>query len=762
MILKTEVNKSREKACLVIKRETILVKKIKQKLIELDIEVYTTNSSVANFEEFDICFFIDYEEILLTQIEKIKDTKFVFLIFDDEKLAKIYSSFAYEKKTEHIKVINLQTYPEYYDKDIDTIFWFTFSRTPDLYLHIFHQPTTSKFIYKKNKKIKRKITLKSLFTPKKLILLGLLILIMSQFIFFIPLGIASLQNYRSYKAFEARNLQKTEKLAESAEKYVLRSESLYPFSEKIFNFFSMGITFENIIKINKSASIILSKASSLAEDSEIFIDGVFVSGKSVGSSEEIIDAKNRLDKNIQLILPEITTLSQKLPDWNPRLIEIKEKLTQVEKSIETYEKFSPEVDSILASGTEKKYLILFANNMEIRPGGGFIGSFAIIKVSDYAIYDIRVYDVYDADGQLTTRIEPPYAISEYLNQPFWYLRDSAFEGDFATNLKEAENFLALEMGESDFDGGALITTTAVQYMLDAMDELYIPEYQDTITAGNFFLKTQLAAEKDFFPGSTQKKRFLSSVIDQMLVKISEADPQKLLTKIELALNQKQIVAMSQDPDMQTLLEQNLWTGSMIDPGCEEKQEKNCISNYIYQLDANLGVNKVNYFIKRPTELETTINDEGDIINKFLVLYENNSPEDAFPGGTYKNFVQTYLPPNSQILEIKIDGEKTEKFNESNFQYKKVEMMLNIKPKQSALVEFTYKLPTKIISGDGIYQFIYQKQVGSPNYDFSYTLKIPKNIEITRNNLAPLAPNNEINYNTSVSSDKVFLIEFQKK
>ena len=35
---------------------------------------------------------------------------------------------------------------------------------------------------------------------------------------------------------------------------------------------------------------------------------------------------------------------------------------------------------LFTDGQEKTFLILFQNNLELRPGGGFIGSFGILKV----------------------------------------------------------------------------------------------------------------------------------------------------------------------------------------------------------------------------------------------------------------------------------------------------------------------------------------------------------------------------------------------
>ena len=92
---------------------------------------------------------------------------------------------------------------------------------------------------------------------------------------------------------------------------------------------------------------------------------------------------------------------------------------------------------VLTEKNPKKYVIFFANNMELRPGGGFIGSFGIFEIGNYSIGEIKIYDIYDADGQLTVHLDPPKPIAQYLHVPHWFFRDSNFSPDFFTNLPRA-------------------------------------------------------------------------------------------------------------------------------------------------------------------------------------------------------------------------------------------------------------------------------------------------------------------------------------
>jgi len=298
--------------------------------------------------------------------------------------------------------------------------------------------------------------------------------------------------------------------------------------------------------------------------------------------------------------------------------------------------------------------------------------------------------------------------------------------------------------------------------LKSVSSLYIPDFKESITSDNFYIKAQLYAEEDFFPGSQQKKSFLSSVAYQILFGLKDASLPSLFTEFERSLDQKQLVMYSKDINLQTLFEKNYWSGRILQPSCTISNALHCIPDYLFPLDANLGVNKANFYTSNPIKLDVRIDKSGNITNSYTVIYTNDSHKGVFPGGTYKNYFQLLIPPNSFIESIKIDGVALDEYDESNFEYKTIGFLISIEPQKSKSVQITYKLPTTIISGNGTYQLILQKQIGSQNADFQFTFFYPKNMTITRHNLSSLAKDSEIIYNTSVSSDKIFLIEFEKQ
>ena len=764
MKLITETSENPLKILIVAATHNQIVSALKKKLADFQADIFVTTKRVGDFSKYDVCFFVDYEDIIPNEFEDSPQKRIVYLLFNEHEIAQTLSNFAYEHKLHHIKIINWEPKKENLEKDIDTILWFSFSRSEDIFLHIYHENLTSPHKKKSvNKKfVFPKLSFRSLFKPKNLVTLGIAFILLAQILFLPPLIIASWFHYQAGKSVQSASDENTKKYTNIGGSSLNIAATLYSIPKPLLHFFSLGIYFDNLFQVNASAHTVLESMMTVKKEGEAFAELLTIPDKTSDEKNELYKHKDNIFAALGLMQDNLILLSEKIPDRTEGLTDIKKTLTKASETVDGVIALEDHFDGIFAADREKKYLLLFANNMEIRPGGGFIGSFAIATVKDYSITELRMYDVYDADGQLKDQIDPPAPIVDYLNQTHWFLRDSAFEPDFFTNYLQAKRFLELELNEGDFDGGLLITTTAIQHILSAMDKLYVPDYQETITKDNFYIKAQLYAEDNFFPGSLKKKKFLGSVMNQMMLNLQDASYPELFSMMQKSLNEKQIVMYSEDPKLQALLEQNYWAGQTLTPKCNLDDSINCVLDFAFSYDANLGVNKANFFVKRPTKLAVSINGNGEIKNTLTVKFINNSYPDVFPGGSYKNYTQLMLPPNTRIETITVDGVNLERFDETNFNFKTVGFLLTVPPQSSSTVEIAYELPTTIIAGDGVYQLIVQKQIGSPNYDFNLEFSFPDNLTIKNKNFSPLVKENNIHYNTSVSSDKIFVIEFSKK
>ncbi len=716
-----------------------------EELKKYDNQVYLSPYLSGNLEKFTVLFIFNHEsylEKLLTAVDK----KVIFVCTKAKTKAIVQSEIIAKLGIKHMKVI-------YVDKttvtpeDLEKILWFSFSDSPELFLSIYsasnnttsktelHVPHTSNQFWHVP------------IGPKKIGLL-LLLFVLCYHMFFLPPLLFSV--YFNFKAIESIKNQRPATalhFTDLATRMHALSTLFYTYSRPTFLILGIVIHPDNVLQMNEKTTNVIRHTTYIYEKGKKFIPLFIEKEKNEQQDRTAKESLNQIQKDISVIEDNLIIIHQKIPElsWAPSIRKKKEELKEIINLLSTVQKVTPYFDTLFGQDEEKKYLLLFANNMELRPGGGFIGSFGILKVKNYSIAELAVYDVYDADGQLVGHIDPPKPIERYLQQPHWFLRDSAFSPDFPQNYQQAKLFLDKEMKIDDFDGGVILTTTAVQNILTAVGDLYISDFKETVNKDNFYIKAQLYAEKDFFPGSLQKKRFLSSVLSQLLIRLENSSVSQITKAVKKSLDEKQIAVYFEDQSLQRVVDSLYWSGHMIEPRCAAYSD-NCVIDYLFPVDANLGVNKANFFINRTISLDIRIESDGQINNTLILSYKNNSPNEVFPGGTYKNYLQVIIPAGSVIREITRNDTLVEE----------------LKPGSSSQIKIRYQLSQKIEKSQGVYQLIMQKQLGSPNSDLTVSISFPKNISVVNHNFSGLVKNNSINYNTTLTADKIFFLDIIKE
>lgn len=324
----------------------------------------------------------------------------------------------------------------------------------------------------------------------------------------------------------------------------------------------------------------------------------------------------------------------------------------------TFHQFFPlifQLPRILGFSGTQKYLILFQNNMELRPGGGFIGSYATVSMDHGKFESFSVHNAYDTDGQLRKHIEPTFIVRRYL-QANLYMRDSNFDVDFVKSAQKIASMYTLETGKK-VDGVVALDLSYIQSLIALVSPLYIWQYNQTVTPSNFFLVTEKYVDKNSFAGSTQKQDFLKSLAGSMIAKIRENKVIFVAHAIEktlAAISQKHLLFFSQDPKIQAILGKNKFSSTLLD---ERKNTSNTVNDFLGINEANIGVNKANYFLKRRIDHQVVLQKSGTIQENLKITYTNTSPNVSWPTGKYIAYVRIILPKNTNLASISFDHKK---------------------------------------------------------------------------------------------------------
>jgi hypothetical protein len=263
----------------------------------------------------------------------------------------------------------------------------------------------------------------------------------------------------------------------------------------------------------------------------------------------------------------------------------------------------------------KTYLVLLQNSNELRPTGGFIGSVGVATFEQGFLSDFSIQDVYALDGQLKGHVDPPLPIRELLGQEHWYLRDSNWDPDFKLSAEKAIWFYEKETG-GHVDGVVAVNVPVVVDVLTATGPIFLSDYNDRITAENFFGKSIYYTQAQTFPGSTQKSDFLGSLARTLLTKLTtetNVNPMALFRALSSGLARRDILFMFTRDDLQQLVVHFGWSGRVFNvTGCKGVSEDICLFDPVALVEANLSVSKVNYFIKHTGLREIIIAPDGGV------------------------------------------------------------------------------------------------------------------------------------------------------
>jgi len=342
---------------------------------------------------------------------------------------------------------------------------------------------------------------------------------------------------------------------------------------------------------------------------------------------------------------------------------VRQKGTSAVADVSLARQASADMDKLLLLFTQlagfkepKNYLILLQNSMELRPTGGFIGSVALASFSDGRLTNLTVDDVYTYDGQLKGHVDPPVPVRDLLGNEHWYLRDSNWDPDFQVAGERAAWFFEKETG-TKVDGVIAVSTPFIIEMLRAVGPIDLSDYNDRITADNFYGKALYYTQNNFFPGSTQKKDFLGSLTRALLEKATAGkgvNVTKLFRAITTSLTAHDILFMFTASDVAALTDHFEWSGRVPGTtGCIGTDAATCIFDPSEIVEANMGVNKVNYFVSRTIDRTITVIPDGTRSESTSVLFKNTSTQE--PRLPYRAYVRFILPQSSVMGGVAIDG-----------------------------------------------------------------------------------------------------------
>lgn len=475
--------------------------------------------------------------------------------------------------------------------------------------------------------------------------------------------------------------------------------------------------------------------------------GSFVSGTASQRIETAVKTMGTITPHIDDIAKSLVTAKEKIDKIDPNHYPSFFGGNKIRKQIESMKALTNGgvtlvndarplikiLPSLLGEPTDKKYLVLFQNDNELRPTGGFITAYAVFRISRGVIHVDRSDDIYTLDAQ-APKPPAPAPIIKYLPKVTTFnLRDTNLSPDFVESMKTFNSIYAKTSGKVDVDGIIAIDSHVLTSVLKILD--------DEIYAGGIRFTTQndpncdcpqviykleqiISTPKSLDLRITSlasvqaaRKDILGTLLYALMDKALKSSPKKywgpLFQNFLTQANQKHVLFYLYNEDAQRGIE------AMNVAGIIKPFE----GDYLHINEANFGGAKSNLFVQEEVSQKIDISGNGEITKTITMNYKNPYPPsncnlergDLCLNAILRDWVRIYTPKGSELISSK--GSEVKLTNYEELGKTVFEGFLTVRPKGVATFTLSYRLPFKL-KNSSILPLLIQKQPGTDKNEYT--------------------------------------------
>lgn len=302
---------------------------------------------------------------------------------------------------------------------------------------------------------------------------------------------------------------------------------------------------------------------------------------------------------------------------------------------------------------ERRIALLFQNQSEIRPAGGFVGSYAEVVLDKGAVESIKVDDIYYPDRRLPLKIIPPRELQSITGG--WGARDAGWFLDFPTSAEKTLEFLDASDVYAPrgvtFDGAIAINARVVEDFLAITGPVELPEYGVTLTKDNFLFEVREEVEASREKDPTQNpKKILAAVMPVILERLNSADSDQkraLMLALLARVAAKDIQMYFRDDGMQQFAEQLGAAGRVY------TLSPDFVGDYLSVVNANVAGGKSDIFIDQTISLSSVIGGDGKVTNELTITRRHFGENESEPlyRARNQNFIRVYAVPGAVLESV---------------------------------------------------------------------------------------------------------------
>ncbi len=397
-----------------------------------------------------------------------------------------------------------------------------------------------------------------------------------------------------------------------------------------------------------------------------------------------------------------------------------------------HKSFLADTSEWLGVNNPKTYLILFLNNTELRPGGGFIGSYGVVTLNKGIpkIVTIEGVELLDNKADRTKLASPPATLNKYLGVDRWYFRDSNWSPDFSESSKQSLAIYRAENGvqKDSIDAVIGVTTNVLEELIKLSGPVTVDGIQ--FTPENIIEKLEYDVEYGFDKRGLERagrKQVIGTLFQTLLEKLGPdilREPAKYFKVMDQLAVQKHILAFSENELSQKKFVDYGWSGVFAPT----------TTDYLFWVDANMAALKTDHALDRSVTYSLKPDGAGNFIGTATMEYKHQGKFD-WRTSRYRSFVRIYVPLGSVLESVKtIDssGQETvikETATQTDLAAQVFSAFFSVEPGKTKSMSFTYHLPVSVSAAitQQKYSLFIPKQLGAKTYQLTLGLDFGKTI-----------------------------------
>lgn len=305
----------------------------------------------------------------------------------------------------------------------------------------------------------------------------------------------------------------------------------------------------------------------------------------------------------------------------------------------------------LSISEPRRIAVLFLNTSEMRPGGGFLGSFADITIRNGSLEHMEVRDINEIDRTLQKNIVPPKPLAGLVSR--WRSADSNWFFDFrdsaekTLSLFDAADFYARDGVK--FDAAIAVTPRVLADILSVAGPIVI-DGRSPLTADTVLFELQKSVQDGQAVEASSPKQILTELAPRVIDAVLAADRDArfaISEFFEAWAADRDIALYFRNADLEQFADRWGVAGRVYELPLQFE------GDYLAVVPANIGGGKTDMFIDQNTVLDSQIGLDGLVTNQLTITRSHRGHESKYWWYRVPNrsYMQMFVAPNAEPISI---------------------------------------------------------------------------------------------------------------